>query len=63
MTDWKGIEVQITIHKHWADEPIYRTVLLDTDTMSDLFKEFSPLEYSFEIDPLFYDEGSDEWVV
>jgi len=56
MIDWKGKQVAITIWFDWTVPVATVTTWLDTDTMSDLFSQYDPSLYTFEVNPYLEDE-------
>jgi len=60
MSDWKGAAVLVYVYKEWSDEVVTEVLLLDTDTMNNLFEKYSPLEYTFEIAPAELVEDADD---
>lgn len=51
MNDWKGKKVTITIWLDWTESVATVTTMLDTDTMLDIFSQFDPALYRFDIEP------------
>lgn len=52
MVDWKGNKVNIQVWFNWSDLVYENDVILDTDTMLDLFSVYDPSLYSFNIEPV-----------
>lgn len=59
MSDWKGHKARISVRerlRYGSREVHSETVLLDTDTVTDLFERYDLNEHSFTIYPEWPDE-------